>query len=167
MGFFRQEYWSGLPFPPPGDLPDPRIEPTSLFLFCVLHCRWILYLLSYQVSPLTSLQKARAMRRTQVPDSSVTKGIVEGKLVCIFLSLTPTLETLEPFPVDSHIVFFLVWNVHLPFHWTSYYFISSFFPFNLLQSHPTLSFHLITFQIGLIQISISFFNINLFILIRG
>ena len=29
MGFFRQEYWSGLPFPPPGDLPDPRIEPTS------------------------------------------------------------------------------------------------------------------------------------------
>ena len=27
--FFRQEYWSGLPFPPPGDLPDPRIKPTS------------------------------------------------------------------------------------------------------------------------------------------
>jgi len=29
MGFFRQEYWSGLPFPFPGDLPDPGIEPTS------------------------------------------------------------------------------------------------------------------------------------------
>ena len=29
MGFSRQEYWSGLPFPPPGDLPDPGIEPTS------------------------------------------------------------------------------------------------------------------------------------------
>ena len=27
MGFSRQEYWSGLPFPSPGDLPDPRIEP--------------------------------------------------------------------------------------------------------------------------------------------
>ena len=26
MGFSRQEYWSGLPFPPPGDLPDPEIE---------------------------------------------------------------------------------------------------------------------------------------------
>ena len=25
--FSRQEYWSGLPFPPPGDLPDPRIKP--------------------------------------------------------------------------------------------------------------------------------------------
>ena len=30
MGFFRQEYWSGLPCPPPGDLPDPGIEPSSL-----------------------------------------------------------------------------------------------------------------------------------------
>ena len=26
MGFSRQEYWSGLPFPPPGNLPDPRIK---------------------------------------------------------------------------------------------------------------------------------------------
>ena len=26
MGLFRQEYWSGLPFPSPGDLPDPRTE---------------------------------------------------------------------------------------------------------------------------------------------
>ena len=30
MGFPRQEYWNGLPFHPPGDLPDPGIEPTSL-----------------------------------------------------------------------------------------------------------------------------------------
>ena len=30
MGFSRQEYWSGLPFPSPGDLPDPGIEPGSL-----------------------------------------------------------------------------------------------------------------------------------------
>uniref|UniRef100_A0A452EZ66 LIM and calponin homology domains 1 n=1 Tax=Capra hircus TaxID=9925 RepID=A0A452EZ66_CAPHI len=29
MGFSRQEYWSGLPFPSPGDLPDPGIEPAS------------------------------------------------------------------------------------------------------------------------------------------
>ena len=29
MGFSRQEYWSGLPGPPPGDLPDPGIEPKS------------------------------------------------------------------------------------------------------------------------------------------
>ena len=29
LGFSRQEYWSGLPFPSPGDLPDPEIEPRS------------------------------------------------------------------------------------------------------------------------------------------
>ena len=30
VGFSRQEYWSGLLCPPPGDLPDPRIKPMSL-----------------------------------------------------------------------------------------------------------------------------------------
>jgi len=30
MGFCRQEYWSGLPCPPPGDLPDPGLEPPPL-----------------------------------------------------------------------------------------------------------------------------------------
>ena len=30
MKFSRQEYWSGFPFPPPGDLPDPGIKPTAL-----------------------------------------------------------------------------------------------------------------------------------------
>ena len=30
MGFSRQEYWSGLPYPPPGDLPDPGIDSVSL-----------------------------------------------------------------------------------------------------------------------------------------
>ena len=29
MGFSRQEYWSGLSFPPPGNLPDPETEPES------------------------------------------------------------------------------------------------------------------------------------------
>ena len=31
LGFSRQEYWSGLPFPPPGDIPDPGIEPCLLY----------------------------------------------------------------------------------------------------------------------------------------
>ena len=34
VGFSRQEYWSGLSRPPPGDLPNPGIEPMSL---CLLH----------------------------------------------------------------------------------------------------------------------------------
>ena len=29
MEFFRQEYWSGMPFPSPGDLPNPGIEPRA------------------------------------------------------------------------------------------------------------------------------------------
>ena len=87
MGFSRQEYWNGLPCPPPGDLPNPGIEPRSstlradslpsespgkpknigmggLFLFQgifptqesnwgLLHCRRVLYQLSYQGSPQT------------------------------------------------------------------------------------------------------------------
>jgi len=32
IGFSRQEYWSGLPFPYPGDLPKPEIKPRSLAL---------------------------------------------------------------------------------------------------------------------------------------
>jgi len=45
MEFSRQEYWSGLPFSSPGDLPDPEIE------LGLLHYRQILYSLSYQGSP--------------------------------------------------------------------------------------------------------------------
>ena len=33
--FSRQEYWTGLPFPPPGDLPNPGIEPTSVTSTCI------------------------------------------------------------------------------------------------------------------------------------
>ena len=34
MGFSRQEYWSGLPCPPPGELPNPGTEPKSLYIAC-------------------------------------------------------------------------------------------------------------------------------------
>ena len=34
LGFPRQEYWSGLPFPPPGDLPDPGMEPCVSCISC-------------------------------------------------------------------------------------------------------------------------------------
>ena len=44
MGFSRQEYWSGLAFSSPEDLPDPGIEPGFL------HCGQIVYHLSYEGS---------------------------------------------------------------------------------------------------------------------
>ena len=46
MGFSRQEYWSGSPFPFPGDLPNPGLP----------HCRHILYHLSHQEHPCPSEQ---------------------------------------------------------------------------------------------------------------
>ena len=47
MGFSRQEYWSSLPYPSTGDLPDPGTEPG------LLHYRGILYHLSHQESLLS------------------------------------------------------------------------------------------------------------------
>ena len=46
MGFFRQEYWSGLTCLPPGDLPDPGIEPAmDSWIFSVYFgLKFILYL---------------------------------------------------------------------------------------------------------------------------
>ena len=86
MYVIHKEYYGGLPFPSPGDLPDPGIEPrppalqadslpsetpgkpmntgvgslsllqriflTQKLNWALLHCRWILYRLSYQRSPL-------------------------------------------------------------------------------------------------------------------
>ena len=50
MGFFRQEYWSGLPFPSPGFFPT---QGLNLSLLRLLHCRQILYPLSHWRSPET------------------------------------------------------------------------------------------------------------------
>ena len=41
MEFSRKEYWSGLPCPPPGDLPDPGFWTCVSWVFCV--GRWVLY----------------------------------------------------------------------------------------------------------------------------
>ena len=55
MGFSRQEYWSGLPFPPPGELPDPGIELSSLMSpaltagFFTSSTTWEALLLSYSL----------------------------------------------------------------------------------------------------------------------
>ena len=50
MEFSKQEYWSRLPFPTLGDLPNPGTEPTTLVVSCV--GRWILYHWCHLGSPL-------------------------------------------------------------------------------------------------------------------
>ena len=59
MGFSGQKYWSGLPFPSPGDLPSPGIKPRSP------HCRQVLNHMSHQGSPLNyTLEKELYMTCT-------------------------------------------------------------------------------------------------------
>ena len=53
MEFSRQEYWSELPFPSPGDFPDPRIEPG------LPHCRQTLYRLSHKQRRIKRLDIAK------------------------------------------------------------------------------------------------------------
>ena len=53
MGFSRQKYWSGLPFPPPRDLPDPGVKPMSLVLaggFFTTSATWEAHLMSLAVA---------------------------------------------------------------------------------------------------------------------
>ena len=53
MGFSRQEYWSGLPLPPPGDLPNPGLELNTSYVSCI--GRQILYHQHHLRSPAMSL----------------------------------------------------------------------------------------------------------------
>ena len=53
-GFSRQEYWSGLPFPSPGDLPEPGIQPGAPALQAML------YPLSHQFTVATKLKSSEA-----------------------------------------------------------------------------------------------------------
>ena len=68
MGFSRQDYWSGVPFPPPGDPPHPGIEPSSLYFLHwqadslpLFHLHYLIYsyILGCIESLLIDLSKAR------------------------------------------------------------------------------------------------------------
>ena len=114
MGFSRQEYWSRLPFPAPGDLPNPRIKPRSPTLHSdslpdepqgkpkntgvgslsllqrifptqelnwgLMHCRWILYQLSYQGSPIKEAPPGKPRNVTENQIQPLTQSSSVGKL---------------------------------------------------------------------------------------
>ena len=65
MGFSRPEYWSGWPFPSPGDLPNQGLNPG------LLYCRQILYQLSHEGSPgrkaMTNLESILKSRDVTLP----------------------------------------------------------------------------------------------------
>ena len=60
MGFSSKEYWSGLPFPPPGDLPDPGIKPSLLHLLL-----WLGYLNGGGGAPFTKLRFLISLKSTE------------------------------------------------------------------------------------------------------
>ena len=100
MGFSRQEYWSGLPWPSPGDLPDPETEPRSSVLqadsllseppreaqsFLLWnkkqrrHCRWNIWLGPWRISNLwTYGQKHLCQRKSWASFRSI-----ETHMVCM------------------------------------------------------------------------------------
>ena len=68
MGFSRQEYWRGLPFPPPGDLPDPGIEPASLPVSCI--GRWVFFFFFLPLAPpgKPALERGSKLQSTLLED---------------------------------------------------------------------------------------------------
>ena len=63
MGFPRQEYWSELPFPPPGDLPHPGIKPASL---CLLYWQVGFYYCAAWKAPIFAVRRKQILQWSQI-----------------------------------------------------------------------------------------------------
>ena len=86
MGFSRQEYWSGLPYPSPGDLPDPRIKPG------LLHYRQILCWLSHQGRPIHNILAKKTggmaswhMQSVQYEEDASGNVAVSDRAMCVLM----------------------------------------------------------------------------------
>ena len=77
MGFSGQEYWSGLPFPSPGDLPNPGIKP---YLLCTLH--WQAGSLPVASLGFLGDPNVQPGLRTIPPGEAEAKGVL-GLVICI------------------------------------------------------------------------------------
>ena len=79
VGFPKEEYWRGLPFPPPGDLPDPGIEPVSLPVCCL--GRWVF--------STSATWEARSGKRKQVTNRTPRGWKVKNGLNLGYLQSIP------------------------------------------------------------------------------
>ena len=73
MEFSRQEYWSGLPFPIPGDLPDPGIDPC---LLCLLQWQVDYLPLRHPGTPKSTLPSALLYETCSIPITTLCGIIV-------------------------------------------------------------------------------------------
>ena len=111
MGFSRQEYWRGLPFPSPGDLPDPGIEPGSPAL-------WADALPSEPPGKHACLEnptdrgawRTTVHRSIRVQELDTTEATLHESLNhCLLLFIKPLCFLLFSFPKDgSHYLFCLL-----------------------------------------------------------
>ena len=104
MGFSRQEYWSGLPFPSPGDLPNPVIKLASL-----LHCGRILYCLGRQGSSIHYYISPWNVKDKDVA-CSLTRGLLSLVKSSAFLSFRSCYqEPLCSFWIMSVCILWILW----------------------------------------------------------
>ena len=80
MEFSREEYWSKLPFPSPGELPNPGIDPD------LLHCRQILYHVSHKESTILT-QKMSYVSSVMPTELFVCLPIKASRKVCFVFSV--------------------------------------------------------------------------------
>ena len=107
VGFFRQEYWSGLPFPPPGDLPDPGIEPVSCVGRQILY-HWATWL--WVICP-QNLQLLLEAQETEDSISHVFKHQSAGIFYSSHVQLPRTLsaDNVSPDATDSLCIASVCW----------------------------------------------------------
>ena len=124
MGFSRQEYWSGLPFPSPGDLPDPGIKPWSPAL-------------QVDVSPSEPPGKPE-----YCPWWDIFSSFIPTFLIFISLSICGILNSFLNMNDLCITNILLVWG--LPFHsFGDFFFFFDKQKFLLLMEYSLLTFYLI------------------------
>ena len=120
MGFSRQEYWSGLPCPSPGDLPNSGIEPASLRSLALagrfFTTSAILSAPRPDTTTLSTCSKGRnSMGRSNAPIQAMSTSSLRaqtGPILCSSLSLRDSiwaLLSLTPSPPANPILCFLQW----------------------------------------------------------
>ena len=78
-GILQEEYWRGLPFPSPGDLPNPGIEPKSPALWASLVVQLVKNLPAVQETEVQSLGQEDPMEKEMATHSSILPGEFHGQ----------------------------------------------------------------------------------------
>ena len=102
MEFSRQEYWSGLPLPSPGDIPDPGTEPWSLRFFTIMMVAGVLfiylvYFAHWWIPRTDSGHRSCSMLISMTTSKWITKRMHEW-IHCPVIMLNPRAATGQQFP---------------------------------------------------------------------